>query len=59
MGVKLLLSHGGRNIGWMFDKRVPRRIFGSKKAEVIWEWRRLHKEELDDLYTLDIIQVIQ
>ena len=59
MGVKLLLSHGGRNIGWMFDKRVPRRIFGFKKAEVIWEWRRLHKEELDDLYTLDIIQVIQ
>jgi len=59
MGMKLLLSHGGRNIGWMFEKRVPRRIFGPKKDEVIWEWRRLYKEELYDLYTLNIIQVIQ
>jgi len=43
----------------MFEKRVPRRKFGPKKDEVIWEWRRLHKKELYDLYTPSIIQVIQ
>ena len=59
MGVKLLLSHGRGNRGWMFEKRVPRRIFGPKKEEVIWEWRRLHKDEVYDLYTPNIIQVIQ
>ena len=59
MGVKLVLSHGRRNIGWMFENTVPRRIFGPKKDEVTWEWRRLHKEELYDLYTPNIVQVIQ
>jgi hypothetical protein len=59
MDVKLVLSHRGRNIGWMFENTVPRRIFGPKKDEVTWEWRRLHKEELYDLYTLNIIQMIQ
>jgi len=54
-----VLSHGRRNIGWMFENTVPRRIFGPKKDEVTWEWRRLHKEELYDLYTPNIVQVIQ
>jgi hypothetical protein len=31
--------------------RVLRRIFGSKRDEVIREWRKLHKEELNDLYS--------
>jgi hypothetical protein len=35
----------------MFDKRVLRRIFGSKRDEVTGEWRRLHNEELNDLYS--------
>ena len=33
----------------MFEKRVLRRIFGPSRDEVTWEWRRLHKEELNDL----------
>jgi len=30
---------------------VWRRIFGPKKDEVTREWRKLHNEELDDLYS--------
>ena len=33
----------------MFENRVLREIFGSKRAEVTGEWRKLH-EELNDLY---------
>ena len=32
--------------------RVLRRVFGSKKDEVTGEWRKLHNEELNDLYSL-------
>jgi len=32
------------------EKRVLRKIFGPKRDEVEGEWRRLHKEELYDLY---------
>jgi hypothetical protein len=35
----------------VFDKRVLRRIFGSKRDEVGGEWRKLHNEELHDLYS--------
>ena len=34
----------------VFEKRVLRRIFGSKRDEVTGEWRKLHNEELNDLY---------
>jgi hypothetical protein len=34
----------------VIQNRVLRRIFGSKWDEVTGEWRRLHKEELNDLY---------
>jgi hypothetical protein len=34
----------------VFENRVLRRIFGPKKDEVTGEWRRLHNEELNDLY---------
>ena len=34
----------------MFENRVLRRIFGPKRDEVIREWRKLHNEELNDLY---------
>jgi hypothetical protein len=34
----------------VFDNRVLRRIFGPKRKEVTGEWRRLHNEELNDLY---------
>ena len=34
----------------MFKNRVLRRIFGPKRVEVTGEWRKLHNEELNDLY---------
>jgi len=39
----------------VFQNRVLRRIFGPKRDEVRWEWRRLHNEELNDLYSLPVI----
>jgi hypothetical protein len=35
----------------VFDIRVLRRIFGSKRDEVTGEWRKLHNEELRDLHS--------
>ena len=35
----------------MFEKRALRRIFGPKRDEVTGEWRKLHNEELNDLYS--------
>jgi len=34
----------------VFENRILRRIFGSKRDEVTGEWRKLHNEELNDLY---------
>ena len=34
----------------VFENRVWRRIFGSKRDEVTGEWRKLHNEEVNDLY---------
>ena len=34
----------------VFENRVLRRIFGPKRDEVTREWRKLHNEELNDLY---------
>jgi hypothetical protein len=34
----------------VFDNRVSRRIFRRKRDEVTGEWRKLHNEELHDLY---------
>ena len=34
-----------------FDKRALRRMFGPRRDEVTWEWRKLHNEELNDLYS--------
>jgi hypothetical protein len=36
----------------VFENRVLRRIFGPKQDEVTGEWRKLHNEELKDLYSL-------
>jgi hypothetical protein len=33
----------------VFENRVLRRIFGSRRGEVTGEWRKLHNEELSDL----------
>jgi len=35
----------------VFENRVLRRIFGPKRHGVTWEWRKLHNEELNDLYS--------
>jgi hypothetical protein len=44
----------------VFENRVLRRVFGAKRDEVTGEWRRLHNEELNDLYCLfKIVQVIK
>jgi len=43
----------------VFENRVLRRIFGHKKDEVTEEWRKLHNEELNDLYSSpSILRVI-
>jgi hypothetical protein len=34
----------------MFENRVLRRVFGPKRDDVT-EWRKLHNEELRDLYS--------
>jgi hypothetical protein len=34
----------------VFENRVLKRIFGPKRDEVTGEWRKLHNEELRDLY---------
>ena len=34
---------------WVFENRVLRGIFGSKRDWVTGEWRKLHNEELNDL----------
>jgi len=34
----------------VFENRVLMRTFGSKRDEVTGEWRKLHNEELNDLY---------
>jgi len=39
----------------VFENRVLRRIFGPKRDEVTGEWRKLHNEELNDLYSSPII----
>jgi hypothetical protein len=44
----------------MFENRVLRRIFGPKRDEVTGEWRKLHNEELHNLYSSpNIIRMIK
>jgi len=44
----------------VFENRVLRRIFGPKRDEVRGEWRKLHNEELNDLYSSpNIVHVIK
>jgi len=60
MGVKL--GHTLREEHWLrvFENRVLRRIFGPKRDEVTGDWRKLHNEELNDVYSSpDIVRVIK
>jgi len=44
----------------VFENRVLRRIFGPKRDEVTVEWRKLHEEELNNLYSSpNIVRVIK
>jgi len=43
----------------VFEKRVLRRIIGPKRNKIKGEWRRLHNEEFNDLYSPNIIQEIK
>jgi hypothetical protein len=44
----------------VFDNRVLRRIFGPKRDEVTGGWRKLHNEELHNLYSSpSIIRMIK
>jgi hypothetical protein len=44
----------------VFENRALRRIFGPERDEATGEWRRLHNEELNDMYSSpNIIQVIK
>ena len=44
----------------VFENRVLRRVFGPKRDDVTEEWRKLHNEELSDLYSLpNIVQVVK
>ena len=43
----------------MFENRVLRRIFGPNRDQVTGEWRKLHNEELNDLYSPNIVRGIK
>jgi hypothetical protein len=44
----------------VFENRVLRRIFGPRRDEVTGEWRKLHNEELHNLYSSpDITRMIK
>jgi hypothetical protein len=44
----------------VFENRVLRRIFGRKRDKVTGDWRKLHNEELHNLYSLpNIIRIIK
>ena len=43
-----------------FENRVLRSVFGPKRDEVTGEWRKIHNEELSDLYSLpNIVRMVK
>ena len=45
---------------WVFENRVLRRIIGPKRDKVTGKWRKLHNEELNDLYcSTNIVRVVK
>ena len=44
----------------VYENRVLRKVFGPKRDEVKGEWKGLHNEELNDLYSLpNIVRVVK
>jgi len=44
----------------VFENSVLRRVFGPKRDKVTGEWKKLHNEELKDLYSLpNILRVVK
>ena len=43
----------------VFENLVLRRIFGPKRDEVTGEWKKLHNEELNNLYSPNIVLLIK
>jgi hypothetical protein len=46
----LLTLREERRLG-VFENRMLRRVFGPKRDEVTGEWRKLHNEKLNDMYS--------
>jgi hypothetical protein len=56
LSLTLREEHGLR----VFENRVLRRIFGPKRDDVTGDWRKLHNDELHNLYSLpNIIRMIK
>jgi hypothetical protein len=59
MGVKSGRGHCEERMLKLFENRVLRKVFRPKRDDVTGEWRKLHNEELNDLYTLpNIVRVV-
>jgi hypothetical protein len=43
----------------VFENKVLRKLFGPKRYEVTGDWRKLHNEELQDLYSSKNMWVIK
>jgi hypothetical protein len=44
----------------VLENSMLRRVCGAKRDEVTGEWRKLHNEEVNDLYSLpNIVQVVK
>jgi len=43
----------------VFENRVLRKVFGPKRDEVTGEWRKMHNEELNNLYSPNIVRVVK